>query len=144
MDTNLRLLVRIAVYRAVPEDYQKYRHTALWFEFNDGSAPFLIHAVGPNMDYRVEVRNNYDPTGSQLFVAGVSVGWFMVPISKGQLILLVSKTPINNSTTEFNCQIWVGDALRRLAEGGYIQNEEYMRAVDGMIDVTMEASDEPA
>lgn len=135
--------VRIAVYKSEPLDYQKFRHVALWFEFDNGADSVVIHIVGPTQDYQLEVRENYNPAGSRLFEKEVKVGWTKVDLTKSQLVDIVSKTPIDNTSRGFNCQEWVGDALKLLAQEGYIEQEEYLGAVDGMIDATMEAEDEP-
>jgi hypothetical protein len=39
--------------------------------------------------------------------------------------------------------VWAGDALEILVKEGYIDHEEYMSAVDGMVDAALEAVDEP-
>jgi hypothetical protein len=135
--------IRIAVYKAEPLDYQKLRHVALWFEFDNGADSVIIHIIGPTQGYLLEVREEYDPVRSKLFEKEVDVGWTKVDLTKSQLVAFVSRTPIDNDSREFNCQMWVGDALKLLAEGGYIENTEYLNAVDTMIDITMEAKDEP-
>ncbi|OBT61619.1 hypothetical protein VE03_08849 [Pseudogymnoascus sp. 23342-1-I1] len=135
--------VRIAVYESEPVDYQKYRHVALWFGFDNGADKVVIHITGPNQEYKIEVREDYDPAGSRLFQKWVEVGWTKTNLTKSQLVAFVSRTPIDNDSQEFNCQIWVGDALKLLAQGGYIEQAEYLRAVDTMVDITMEAKDEP-
>lgn len=137
------IYVRIAVYKSEPLDYQKFRHVALWFEFDNGVDSVIIHIVGPNQGYQLEAREQYDPVKSKLFEKEVKVGWITADLTKSQLIAFVSRTPIDNVSREFNCQMWVGEALKLLAEGGYIQKAEYLSAVDTMIDITMEAKDEP-
>ena len=53
--------ITITVFRGEPIDYQKFRHPALLFEFNDDQTPVTIHAIGTPGNYGVEVRGNYNP-----------------------------------------------------------------------------------
>lgn len=138
------IYVRIAVYKSEPLDYQKFRHVALWFEFDNGADSVAIHIVGPNQDYQLQVREHYNPAGSRLFEKEVQVGWAKAGSTKSQLVDIVSKTPIDNTSRGFNFQVWVVDALNLLAQEGYIDQEDYLGAVDRMIDATMDAKDEPA
>lgn len=135
--------VRIAIYKSEPLDYQKFRHVALWFEFDNGTDSVAIHVVGPNQDYQLEIRDHYNPAGNRPFEKEVAVGWTKADLTKSQLVDIVSETPVDNTSREFNCQVWVGDALKLLTQEGYIEQEEYLGAVDRMIDATMEAEDEP-
>lgn len=138
--------VQIAVFKSEPVDYQKFRHVALWFGFDNGAnevVMVVIHIIGPNQEYRIEVRENYDPAGSTLFQKWVEVGRTKNRPTKSQLVDFVSRTPIDNHSQGFNCQLWVGDALKLLAQGGFIEHAEYLSAVDKMVDIIMEARDEP-
>ncbi|KZF26913.1 hypothetical protein L228DRAFT_243458 [Xylona heveae TC161] len=141
-DAAPHIKVSIAVYVGTPLDYQKYRHTALCFRPSNREAPMIIHIVGPNMDYQLETRNNYEPTSSRSFAKEVPVGWIRTPMTKAQLAPLIYQTPINNTSREFNCQTWVGDVLRRLVQAGYLTREDCENGIDGMIDATLEAGDE--
>jgi hypothetical protein len=103
----------------------------------------IVHIVGPNMLYELQARDNYDPSTSRGFVKEVSAGRLRVPMSKNQLASLIGQTPIDNSSHGFNCQIWVGNALQRLATAGYITQRDCDTGVDKMVDATMEAEEEP-
>ncbi len=108
----------IAVFVGDPLDYQKYRHTALYIQPDNGGTPMIAHIFGANMSYEFEASDDYDPSTSGNFAKEVSVGTLRTPMTKVQLALLISQTPIDNSSREFNCQTWVGDALQRLATAG--------------------------
>ncbi len=54
-----QIYATIAVYKGDPVDYQKFRHTALYFEFQNESTPVLIHAVGPPGELSVQIREDY-------------------------------------------------------------------------------------
>jgi hypothetical protein len=48
-----KFYLRLVVYRGEPLDYQKYRHVGLWFTLEDGSESFVMHIIGPNMEYEL-------------------------------------------------------------------------------------------
>lgn len=58
---------------------------------------------------------------------------------------VIYATPIRNgrSDLDWNCQNWVGEALARLVDSGYVSAAQRDQALDKMIDVCMEAGDEP-
>lgn len=80
---------------------------------------------------------------SRSFAKEVPVGPLRVPMTRSQIKAFTSSTPLDNSSREFNCQVWVDAALKRLSDEGYLLIEDYSRGVDGMVDATMEAEDEP-
>ncbi|KAF1831240.1 hypothetical protein BDW02DRAFT_484543, partial [Decorospora gaudefroyi] len=131
----------IAVYVGEPLDYQEYRHTALCLRPENEAPPMVIHAIGPNMDYRVEAKDNYDPKASRSFAKEVSVGKLTTPMTKAQLASVAYLTPVDNSSRDFNCQTWVENVLQRLAQAGYITQENCDQGVDKMVEATMEAED---
>jgi hypothetical protein len=49
---------------------------------------------------------------------------------------------VRNYDAEFNCQIWVEAALRRLRDMRLLGSEAYTEGVDGMVDAIAEAEDE--
>jgi hypothetical protein len=133
----------IVVFVGEPLDYQKYRHTALCLRPNNGGTSMIIHIIGPNMSYVLQTRDNYDPSTSRNFAKEVSAGTLRTPMAKTQLASLIYQTPIDNSSREFNCQTWVGDALQRLATAGYITQKDCDGGIDRMVEATMEAKEEP-
>ncbi|KAI9811975.1 MAG: hypothetical protein M1832_000640 [Thelocarpon impressellum] len=119
-----RVHASIAVFRGEPLDYQKWRHTALHFRFEDGQDAVVIHAVGTQGDFKVEIRAHYKPEESDKFAKAVP-----------------SVRP-DNTSREYNCHTWVQEALGVLRDAGYISPETYIGAVDGMVGATMEAADD--
>ncbi|KAF2136063.1 uncharacterized protein K452DRAFT_292716 [Aplosporella prunicola CBS 121167] len=138
-----KIHVSIAVFKGDPVDYQIFRHTMLWFRFADQLPPVSIDVMGPPQEFQFQVRENYDPSQSRDFAKEVSVGYLRVAMTKPQLVNLISQTPLENSNPEFNCQVWVEAALKRLQAQNYISEDEYRAGVDGMVDAIMEARDEP-
>lgn len=56
---------------------------------------------------------------------------------------MVSETPMEPvDGGDWNGQNWVGDALSRLVEAGYVDPADRDRGLDEMVDVAMEAGDE--
>lgn len=49
---------------------------------------------------------------------------------------------VDNSSTGFNGQTWLGDCLVRLVGGGYLERDRVEKAVTDMVVSTMEAEDE--
>lgn len=136
------IYVAIAVFKGDPVDFQKYRHTALHFDFGDGQAPVTIHAIGTPGDYEVEMRESYAPSASLSFAKDVEVGWLAVEMTKPQLIAFVHRTRPDNGSDEYNCHSWVQEVLMGFRDAGYISAQIYSDAVDGMLGATLEATDE--
>jgi hypothetical protein len=55
--------------------------------------------------------------------------------TKAQIVSVVSQTRIDNSRP-FGSEEWTGNSLNLLAQGRYVEREEYVRSVNEMIDVT--------
>jgi hypothetical protein len=103
----------------------------------------IVHITGPNRDYRRETRDDNEPTSSSSFAKEVRVGWISTRMTKAQLTGFIHQTPVDNSSLDFDCQKWVGAALQRLAIAGYLTDRECRDGVNGMVDATMEATEEP-
>jgi hypothetical protein len=70
------------------------------------------------------------------------VGNSLTSVGRGQLIDALQAIPVRNWDAEFNCQIWVEAALRRLRDLRMLSGEAYVEGVDGMVDAIAEAEDE--
>jgi hypothetical protein len=103
----------------------------------------IVHITGPNRGYELETRDNYEPSTSRSFAKEVQVGWISTRMTKVQLAGLICQTPIDNSSRDFDCQKWVAAALQRLTTARYLTNEECRDGINGMVDATMEATEEP-
>ncbi|KAJ5639513.1 uncharacterized protein N7484_007375 [Penicillium longicatenatum] len=162
MPTNLSILVFVAS----PLDYARYRHTALFFEFEPQAQAQKQYAADhtqmePETEYIkssvMEILSFKDlfsyPRNKPLTnppitcldlarVIPVSTLPSSIPISV--LRSTVSGTLIRDGDgdTDWNCQNWVGDALGRLVKAGYLDSGARDHGLDAMIDVVMEAEDE--
>lgn len=102
----------------------------------------IIHVVGPSQGYLYQLRDNYDPTTSAKFAKDVPVGYLTKSMTKAQINTIVSAIPIDNSTQEFNCQLWIGDALQKLVDADCLDNATRTAGINGMVDATLEAKDD--
>ncbi|KAJ5918241.1 hypothetical protein N7454_010616 [Penicillium verhagenii] len=151
MPTNLSILVFVAS----PLDYARYRHTALFFEFDP---PATQHANAKNQHTQPETQETECIKSSMMEVIG-SPGFMsffehlarVVPVSRlpdtiptSRLRSTVSETSIldGDGDTDWNSQNWVADALSRLVTCGYLDEGARDRGLDAMVDAVMEAEDE--
>jgi hypothetical protein len=134
--------IAILVFKGDPLDYQRYRHTSLHITFPDHQNPFVAHAVGPPGEYEFQIREPYDSIESQGIVRTVVVGNSLVSVERERMIEILRAVPVRNWDVEFNCQIWVEAAMRRLRDLRFLSGEAYTKGVDGMVDAIAEAEDE--
>lgn len=130
--------VSIAIYRGEPLDYQKHRHTSLFFRFGDGSPATLAHVVGPTGGFEFATREGYDPAQSETLADLAEVGMLSVPSSRTQVVQLLRSVPVRKDR-EFNCQLWVEAALKKLQDLGMLANDLYEKGLDSMVDAIAEA-----
>ncbi|KAJ5162165.1 hypothetical protein N7492_007557 [Penicillium capsulatum] len=159
MATKLSILVFVAS----PLDYARYRHTALFFQF-DHDAQSQIEHVGNDGSTEGNIRSSVmEVVGSTGFFSfGERVNW-KVPASSTNLARIipvadipsttpisalrstVASTPIEESQSgdsDWNSQNWIGDALSRLVATGYLDRQARDRSLDAMVDAVLEAGDE--
>lgn len=134
--------ISVAVFEGEPMDYQKYRHTSLFFEFANREPSFLAHVVGPPEEYEFQTRDGYDPSQSQSIAKVVEVGTSLVEVRRAQMVEILRTIPVKIWDLEFNCQMWVETALKRLSELRMLSEDAYAKGVDGMVDAIAEAADE--
>ena len=139
--TSRRFILYLVVYIGRP-DYQKNRHTALFFEAQDECGHTTYHVKSmERVGFEVEVRPGYDALRSVNLVGRIKIRELV--IEAAELDRLMRSVPVKPQDGESNCQIWVESALRALRDAGYITEDEWMKGVDGMIDITMQAGQEP-
>jgi len=130
----------IIIYKGSPVDAPEFRHTALFLEI-PGSNSLLLHIVGTSGIFQPQVKQNEDPSKSQKFVRRIAVAKIQGQ-SKNAIQSRIMATPIKNSDKSWNCQHWVGDALTRLSNVGWISPATRKTAVDTMASVVIDAPDE--
>ena len=138
------MTISIAVFRGDPIDWAMYRHTAIHVLDEDGENN-LLHVTGahPFFEYTPE---NTDPAkiGRKLeALIPVSVPRDM--ITKSMIWDACARTRIWNDPhhQDWNCHNWVGEALTSLVAIGSVTEEQRSKAITQMVDVCLEAEDEP-
>jgi hypothetical protein len=135
--------VSILVFVGEPLDYTKYRHTALFFEFPNGST-CVMHVEGAPGIFEFKPLDNYKPEQSRKIANRFLVAELQDSISEVSIRGVVSRTPVKNSPADadWNCQNWVADALTRMVNNGYLSASQRASAIDQMTDACLEAKDE--
>ncbi len=130
----------IILYKGSPIDASKYRHTVLFVEFPDNTT-LLLHVIGASGFFEAEVKRGEDPFKSQKFVKQIPVGTIQ---GQGKVAIEseIKSTPIDNSDPSWNCQSWIGDALKKLSDSGWITSDARSNAIDAMAEVLVDAPDE--
>lgn len=132
----------ILIYKGDPLDYSEYRHTALYFHFP--SSRSIMHVVGCPGLFRYANNIDTDPSVMGRLAKVVPVTEIPTDIGEDSISQTVARTPIRNGRLDldWNCQNWVGDALARLVERGWITAEQRGVAIDKMADACLEAGDD--
>ncbi|KAJ5288844.1 hypothetical protein N7478_001874 [Penicillium angulare] len=164
MPTKLSILVFVAS----PLDYARYRHTALYIEFDEEIHKENIITTGTtsaNASLAINEESTHIKTAIMevvgepgFFTFSERLNWelptstniaHVIPVatidSSGlDMREIISKTRISNgdAETDWNSQNWVGDVLDRLVSAGLLDVEKKERGVDDMIEAVLEAADE--
>lgn len=137
MVTSLSVLI----FRGSPVDASKYRHTALFLEFPDKTT-WLLHVTGASGFFRIEAKLGEDLSKSTSFAQIILIGNIQGE-GKTAILSAITSTPVKNSDSSWNCQHWIGDALKELSDRGWITSDTRSQAINAMADVIIEAPDEP-
>lgn len=62
----------------------------------------VVHMIGQNMEYQLEMIDDYDQSGSRSFFKEVPAGKLRAPMSKNQLASHICQTLIDNPSRGFN------------------------------------------
>ncbi|OXV10819.1 hypothetical protein Egran_01417 [Elaphomyces granulatus] len=130
----------IVIYKGSPIDASEFRHTALFLEFPEATT-LLIHVTGASGFFQAEVRPGEEPTRSKKFIKKIFVGT-ITGQTKTAIESTIKFTPIDNSDRSWNCQNWVGDALKKLSDRQWITGGAFSKAIDAMVEVIIDAPDE--
>ncbi|EGX92171.1 hypothetical protein CCM_06332 [Cordyceps militaris CM01] len=142
MSSKRKYSVFVVVFRGEPMDFSKWRHTGLWLVPDDETHSYYFHVCGIPGSFQYEKRTNYDPEFSTKFAGKIPAGDTKLSLSSSELATLLESVAVRNDDPEFNCQQWVQKALLMLFQRGYLDEAQYNAGLDGMIETTMEASDE--
>lgn len=123
-------------------DYQKYRHTVLWFVPVESGTTYCFQASGSTGGYWFEAVENFDPTKTKKFAKKITVGTTRYSLTANDLNRRMQRIPIKNSDPEYNCHGWVHLALKDMREAQLITEDEAENGFDAMMDATLEATDE--
>ncbi len=131
----------VIIYKGSPIDASKYRHTALFLEFPDKTTR-LLHVTGASGFFQTEVKPGEDPSKSKKFVKKILVGKIQGQ-EKAVIQSTITSTPVKNSDRSWNCQNWIGDALKKLSDRRWITSDARSDTIDAMADVIIDAPDDP-
>ncbi|KAJ5467665.1 hypothetical protein N7475_005417 [Penicillium sp. IBT 31633x] len=137
MPTQISLLV----YKGVPVDFSKYRHTALHALYPDGEHDWL-HVVGGHPFFKFQ-KDSQDPI-SDPPIAWIPVSTAPDSVTKAMILSACTSTSVRNTNLDrdWNCQNWVGDALTELVKAGCLTTEERKVAIGKMVEIIVEAEQE--
>lgn len=106
---------------------------------NDGSS-LLVHIIGTVGLFSKKVKDDVYPTKEEGILTKIHVAK-LVGRTKAQTQSQLDSTPIK-SGCDWNCQNWVGDALKGISGKGWISSEARSSAIDKMVDVVLDAPEE--
>ncbi|KAJ5843126.1 uncharacterized protein N7525_000867 [Penicillium rubens] len=124
MPTQISLLV----YKGVPVDFSKYRHTALHALYPDGQHDWL-HAVGAHPFFKFQ-KDSENPM-SEPPIAWIPV--CTVPDSVTKAKIIFASIEIGTARTGW------GEALTELVKIGCLTKEERRAAIGKMVETILEA-----
>ncbi|KAK6501680.1 hypothetical protein TWF481_009509 [Arthrobotrys musiformis] len=133
--------IYIAVFKGDPIDLTEYRHTAIVLEI-DGRET-MLHVKGGHGFFQYEEQTRMESVrlsrslapGGLIHVANISSS------DANDFRSIVADTAVNNDERAWNCQNFVGDALKRVQSRHLITKEQYLGAVDEMVTIILEATD---
>lgn len=130
--------ISILVYKGVPVDFTKYRHTALHILYNEAEQDWL-HVVGAHPFFKFQ-KDPQNPISEEP-IARIPVCRAPESMTKVMIHLACINTAVRNGNgdRDWNCQNWVGEALSELVEIGCVTVEERSVAIGRMVEVILDA-----
>ena len=124
-------------------DIKGSRHTGLFFSIDARIDGTLVHAVNDHQeesDFHIDTVPVYNPLNSATLAGSVVVA--VVQKHVDVLAAIVQQVPPKNDDPEWNCQHWVGDALKRLQSHGVLTEQQISDGLDGMADLLLQGADD--
>lgn len=142
---QLSQVLSIAVFRGDPIDAYIYRHVGLFIQTFRGATLITrnyLDVTGATGSFEKDESWERDPLQSLDNCGHVQVATSR-PTSETDRDLrnTIWATPVKNNDRSWNCQNWVGDALQRCVDAGCITRAQMDTAIDGMVDILLEAPD---
>ncbi|KAJ5092832.1 hypothetical protein N7456_008693 [Penicillium angulare] len=136
--------ITVAVFRGDPLDWAMYRHTAIHVQYADGEDN-ILHVTGAHPFFEYTLQNDHPAQVNLKLEALIPVSSPSNAFTKAMIQSTCAITAVRNDLEhqDWNCQNWVGEALANLAAIGCITRQERSDALDKMVDVCLEAEDEP-
>jgi len=140
--------LKIAVYKGDSYDSPAARHTALVLTC-DNTTQYKLHVTGGHSFFTFEELSLSSDQHITLATPDKDLAADLIPVASNiseadvkRIRFVVSTTRVDNKDRSWNCQNFVGDALRRVKNEGIITREEFDGSLDRMADVILEAPDE--
>lgn len=103
---------------------------------------YFFEAISSSKAYSFNVRVNYNPMDSLRMARLIHIGNLQTAITPSELDQEMRSVGMRNDDIEFNCQNWVMDALKKLAEDGWLTNAQLAEGANEMIETILDAEDD--
>lgn len=137
----------IFVFAGSPADEDaKSPHTSLYVEHaGDGENKGTnFEVTGNHPVFRLERRDDYDPSTAANLRKKVLVGDMPRVASRSEIGVLFAESSMKNSfeDADWNCRNWVGDVLQRMVDRQWLMRDQRESALDTMIEICLDIEDE--
>lgn len=132
--------IRVLVWRDVENDTKLTRHTGLMFSNNADITGTVVHAInrGDGNGFNIETMYAYNPLNSTHYAGHAAVATISRHVDAATAI--AQATPVQFDP-EWNCQLWIGDALKRLVDFKFITAEARDESLNEMVAILLQAGE---
>ncbi|RAK98424.1 uncharacterized protein BO80DRAFT_361857 [Aspergillus ibericus CBS 121593] len=137
------ITLSVLVFRGDPVDAMEYRHAGIYLDYGKDQSS-MMHVVGAPGVFRFQEDDKMDYAKSEKLERHILVTTLHKGFTRDMVKAACSRTPVKNDGSEWNCQHWVGDALKELMKLGVqcLTKEQREEALDKMTAAVAEAKDE--